>query len=46
MPILPMCLFGATSFTSALLVFFLPNIKHSELPQTVDDAINISKFGA
>lgn len=46
MPILPMCLFGATSITSALFVFFLPNIKHSELPQTVEDAINISKFGA
>ncbi|KAJ6649965.1 Organic cation transporter 1 [Pseudolycoriella hygida] len=44
MPILPMFLFGATSISSALLVTFLPNIKHSQLPQTVADAINISRF--
>ncbi len=46
MPILPMCMFGATAITSALLVFLLPDTRHSELPQTVADAINIGKSSA
>lgn len=46
MPMLPMCMFGATSITSALLVLFLPNTKRTELPQTVADALDISKLVA
>lgn len=43
MPSLPMCMFGVTSITSALLVFFLPDTSHSQMPQTVADAKNIGK---
>lgn len=43
MPILPLVMFGTTSITSALLVFLLPDTRHSELPQTVADALNIGK---